>query len=74
MNELQSTYNLVDNLEKDELTKLIDYINNKLLDNNVNSKKSIDYLEELSKISGIDSISNPVVWQKEHRVEIDDFN
>ena len=45
MNELQATYNIIDNLEKEELTKLITYINNKLLYYNVNSKKSINFLE-----------------------------
>lgn len=74
MNELQATYNIIDNLEKEELTKLITYINNKLLYYNVNSKKSINFLEKLSELSATDSISNPVDWQKEQRVEIDDFN
>ena len=37
-------------------------------------KKSINFLEKLSELSAIDSISNPVDWQKEQRVEIDDFN
>lgn len=74
MNELQITYNTIDNLEKEELTKLIDYINKKLLNDNANSKKSIGYLKELSDLSEIDSIPNPVEWQKEQRVEIDDFN
>ena len=74
MNELKMTYNIIDNLEKEELTKLISYINNKLLNNDVNSKKSIEYLEKLSELTEIDSIPNPVDWQKEQRVEIDDFN
>jgi len=74
MNELQATYNIIDNLEKEELTKLITYINNKLLYYNVNSKKSINFLEKLSELSATDSISNPVDWQKEQRVEIGDFN
>ncbi len=74
MNELQVTYNLIDNLEKKELAKLLAYINNKLLNNDANPKKSIDYLEKLSELSVLDSISNPVDWQKEQRVEIDDFN
>ena len=74
MNELKMTYNVIDNLEREELTKLIEYINSKLLYNNVNSKKSIEYLEKLSELTAIDSIPNPVDWQKEQRVEIDDFN
>jgi hypothetical protein len=31
-------------------------------------------LEKLSELSATDSISNPVDWQKEQRVEIYDFN
>lgn len=74
MNELQITYKTIDNLEKEELTKLIDYINKKLLNGNANPQKSVGYLKELSDISEIDSITDPVEWQKEQRVETDDFN